>query len=522
MAVDRVNSYITLTPRSNDTAPPSSATLAKDVLTRKWEAAKKKDAKDSHLGGSRSGKESAHDNKASPTETDKSSEVDLETDIPETSDAEDVDDDNAFGVLPTYVCELHDPKAVLKAEHVYSKRVEISLISAPRAISKDNKDKRYWGWHSNNTFRYEIAVGLARTVFDCTPPKVLEVLKTLYGDKKVSDELRFIETNYFRDGFLGSIKRLYPSAHKLSEEIVEVLESISDIDAVLLHNAYLGLIGVTKGTLFYREIENFIRSHNHPVVVNQPDDQVKCMCEAYKLSVDRFGDYYKQHQDNADSGRFSVVASESLMWTRGVLSFYTDTVYLMDKREFLPWRGLNQCTIYGFGRRKLFEIVRTSRKEWAFRHCVFGTLATLSLERYMHHINPYHMVSIKRRIPDSSSDGGVREENVCFVKKSKTKGYRCLLMSEMISRGRVTTSLSIEEAASPPGDPHYHYVTMSEISGAARESVCSSTLSVPVCHYKHVQQLHLCGGSDVVAYLALAASYDILVGALSYWREKRY
>ncbi|KAJ0399676.1 hypothetical protein ATCC90586_003577 [Pythium insidiosum] len=427
MAVDRVNSYITLTPRSNDTAPPSSATLAKDVLTRKWEAAKKKDtkdAKDSHLGGSRSGKESAHDNKASPTETDKSSEVDLETDIPETSDAEDVDDDNAFGVLPTYVCELHDPKAVLKAEHVYSKRVEISLISAPRAISKDNKDKRYWGWHSNNTFRYEIAVGLARTVFDCTPPK--------------------------------------------------------------------------------------------------PDDQIKCMCEAYKLSVDRFGDYYKQHQDNADSGRFSVVASESLMWTRGVLSFYTDTVYLMDKREFLPWKGLNQCTIYGFGRRKLFEIVRTSRKEWAFRHCVFGTLATLSLERYMHHINPYHMVSIKRRIPDSSSDGGVREENVCFVKKSKTKGYRCLLMSEMISRGRVTTSLSIEEAASPPGDPHYHYVTMSEISGAARESVCSSTLSVPVCHYKHVQQLHLCGGSDVVAYLALAASYDILVGALSYWREKRY
>jgi hypothetical protein len=195
---------------------------------------------------------------------------------------------------------------------------------------------------------------------------------------------------------------------------------------------------------------------------------------------------------------------------------------MMDKRDFRPLRGLNKCTIYGFGRRKLFEIVRTSRKEWTFRHVSYGALATLTIERYMRHMNPYHMVAVKRLVPEGQQ-GSMREENICFVKKSKrTHGYRCLLMSEVITRGRVTTALAIEQAEAPEGDAFLHYMTMSEISGTARESVCSSTLSVPTCRYKHCQQLHVSGGSDVVAFLCLAASYDILVGGMRYWKEKRY
>lgn len=196
-------------------------------------------------------------------------------------------------------------------------------------------------------------------------------------------------------------------------------------------------------------------------------------------------------------------------------------MYVLDKREFRPTRGLKKCAIYGFGRRKLFEIVRTSRKEWSVRHYHFGELYTLSLNRYIHGMSTRVMVAIKRTVPDLQH-GGLRQENVCFVKKSKKLGYRCLLMGEVISRGKVTTSISIERPKSPEGDPHYHYVTMSEISGAARDSICSSTLSVPADYHKHLQRLHVCGGSDVVAFLALAATYDILVGAISYWMEKKY
>jgi hypothetical protein len=92
---------------------------------------------------------------------------------------------------------------VLSAEHIQPNRVEITLISAPKAVTDPAKDKRLWTWHSTNTFRYEISVGLARTVFECTPPRVLEVLKTLSKDHTILDQLRLIETYYFRDNFVG-------------------------------------------------------------------------------------------------------------------------------------------------------------------------------------------------------------------------------------------------------------------------------------------------------------------------------
>lgn len=527
-AVSRGDSYIMLTPRSNEEPPPSSSSLATELLTKKWELAKKKSMpvmkEPTPLSTAKENeKEDPAKLKDSPTETDVSSDVDAEADIPE-PDEENMDDDFDELNAATYLCELHDPKVMLLAEHIRPNRVEIKLIAHPKGVTPTNKDKRMWGWHSNNIFRYEISIGVARTVFECTPLKVLEALKRLAQDRNVLEQLRLIETNYFRDNLVGSIKRLYPSAAKLSVEIVDVLEFISDIDSVLLHRAYLDLVGVTKGSVFYKEIEKFVESHNQPqeagaASLSSSEDSTKCLCETYARSVERFVDLFKQNDE--ESGRFSVVASESLMWTRGVLSFYTDTVYMMDKRDFRPW-GLNECSIYGFGRRKLFEIVRTSRKEWTFRHVSYGALATLTIERYLHHMNPYHMVAIKRLVPDSEQDR-LREENMCFVKKSKrTHSYRCLLMSEVITRGKVTTSLSIEMAKSPESDASLHYMTMSEISGAARESVCSSTLSVPTCHYKHCQQLHVSGGSDVIAFLCLAASYDILVGGLRYWKEKRY
>lgn len=121
-----------------------------------------------------------------------------------------------------------------------------------------------------------------------------------------------------------SLKRLYTSPAKLSEEMIEVLESISDVDAVLTHAAYLELIGATKGSTVYREIKNLIQHHNQ---TPRSDPTSSCMCEAYHKSVDRFGSFYKEQAASAGNPeRFSTVASESLMWSRGVLSFYTDTV----------------------------------------------------------------------------------------------------------------------------------------------------------------------------------------------------
>ncbi|DAZ97958.1 TPA: hypothetical protein N0F65_006383 [Lagenidium giganteum] len=426
--------------------------------------------------------------------------------------------DTNTAAATTYVCELHDPKPILIAEHVRHNRIDISPVDglSPRKNKRSPSPPR--GSSSDSIFQYEISIGQAHGVFECTPAKVLDVYKTLSKERHIVDQLRFIETNYFREGLLGSLKRMYTSPCKLSEEIIEVLESISDIDAVLLHPAYLELIGAPKGSEMFDEIENLLQFHNR---TPRSDPASKCMCGAFHRCIDRFGEFYSHQTRLTDIDRFSTVVSESLMRAHRVLAFYPDTVYVVDKREFRATRGLKKCSIYGFGRRKLFEIVQLSRKEWSFRHFEHGPLFKLSLERYIHRMNPQYMVAIKRLVPEDG--GGLREECVCFLRKSKSmNGYRCLLMSEVISRGRRTTAITIERAPSAARDQHYHYITKSAVSGATTDSIVSSRLSVPMNPHKHLQRLHVTGGSDVLTFLALAASYDILVGAISFWMDKRY
>lgn len=283
---------------------------------------------------------------------------------------------------------------------------------------------------------------------------------------------------------------------------------------MLLHPAYLALIGASnKDSQLYRELASLVQSHAQSMHTDA------CMCDTYAKTVDRFGEFYAEQAQSAMS-RQSTVASESLMWSRGVLSFFVDTVYLLDKRDFRPMHGLKKCTVYGFGRRKLFEVVRTARKEWVLRHCSFGgPLYVLTLDKYVHRMNTQHMVAVKRFVPDVMN-GGLRQEDVCFVKKSKKYGgYRCLLMAEVMSKGKVTTSISMVHPTSPKGDPHLHYVTMSELAG---EPVCSSTLSVPNDPHKRVQRLHVTGGSDVMAFLAISVSYDLLANPIAYWMDRQY
>ncbi|KAL4109750.1 hypothetical protein PRIC1_001445 [Phytophthora ramorum] len=515
------DSYIMLTPTSaSDSSRGAHSAPASDLLVRKWAAAAKRKASMEIMKVHEP--EPEDDGRdSSRTETDRSSGIgndetpstdgdDVSTSSRVVPDSDD-EDDNAQeeeeeeeNVIPTYVCELHDPKPVLVAEQIPCNRVDINPCEAGNAQQE------------NSLFRYEISVGRAQQTFECSPSRASDVFKKLSRDKNCTGQLRFIEMNCLKGGFIGSLKRMYASPAQISTEVRDVLEAISDVDAVLMSPAYLDLVGATKGSTLCREIEKLLESHN-----KTPQSDAPCMCDTYYKSVQRYGEFYREQAQTANQVRQSTVASESLMRARGVLSFYTDTIYILDKREFRPTHGLKKCNVYGFGRRKLFEIERVSRKQWSLRHVNYGQIFTLSLEKYAGGVNMHHMVAVKRMVPDTTN-GGLRQENVCFVKKSKSLGYRCLLMSEVISQGKVTTSVSIQKPKSPPGDPNFHYMTMSEVSGPSRASICSSTLSVPCERYKHLQRLNVSGGSDVVTYIALAASYDILVGTLSYWMERKY
>ncbi|KAE9347210.1 hypothetical protein PF008_g7908 [Phytophthora fragariae] len=529
MAEVLTDSYITLTPTAAaDSQRGSHSAPASDLLARKWAAAAKRKASMEVMKVHEPEPEDDTDRDSSRTETDRSSEVgndetpnsdgddvstsskvdpesEVDNDDDDVEDEDEEEEEVEGDVIPTYVCELHDPKPVLIAEQIPCNRVDI------KACETSNGPQ---GSADALLFRYEISVGRAQQSFECSPSRALEVFKKLSKDKKCTGHLRFIEMNCLKDGLIGSLKRMYASPAQISTEVRDVLEAISDVDAVLMSPTYLDLVGASKGSTLCREIETLLQSHS-----KTPASDAPCLCDTYYKSVQRYGEFFHEQAQTRNQVRQSTVASETLMRSRGVLSYYTDTIYLLDKREFRPMHGLKRCNVYGFGRRKLFEIVRVSRKQWSLRHVNYGEIFTLSLKKYAGGV--HHMVAVKRMVPDVQN-GGLRQENVCFVKKSKSQGYRCLLMSEVISQGKVTTSISLQKPKSPPGDPNFHYMTMSEVSGPSRASICSSTLSVPCERYKHVQRLNVSGGSDVVTYIALAASYDILVNALSYWMERKY
>ncbi|CAI5742691.1 unnamed protein product [Hyaloperonospora brassicae] len=520
--------YITLTPTASCSSSWGTCP-ASDLLARKWAAAVKRRAQLETTAKHEADHEAECN--VSRTETDHSSEtgnggslrteeddvstradsdvgIEDEREVGQAEDEEDDDVDDAEGksdVIPTYVCALHDPKPVLVAEQIPCHRVDIRPCQAGNGL--DNRS-------GNNVFQYEIALGRTHQTFVCSPSKTLKIFRKLSRDKACADQLQFVETNCLKGGILGLLKRMCTSPVKMSTEVRDVLDAISDMDTLLMNSTYQDLVGATKGSMLSRELEKLLESHDETLVSGTP-----CMCNAYYASVKRYGDFFHQQAQTAKQIRHSTVASETLMRSRSVLSYYSDTIYILDKRMFRPMHGLKQCIVYGFGRRKLFEIVRTSRKQWSLRHMDYGEIFTLSLTKYAGDV--HHMVAIKRMVPDVQH-GGLRQENVCFVKKSKRQGYRCLLMSEVISQGKVTTSISIQQPKSPQGDPNFHYMTMSEVSGRAPASVCSSTLSVPCERYKYLQRLNVSGGSDVVLYMAIAVSYDILVGALSYWLERKY
>uniref|UniRef100_A0AAV1T2C0 Uncharacterized protein n=1 Tax=Peronospora matthiolae TaxID=2874970 RepID=A0AAV1T2C0_9STRA len=516
--------YLTLTP----TASSSCSRLtcpASDVLAQKWAAAAKRKTQ---LETAKNEADQDNDWTFSRTETDHSSEIGNE-ETPSTEEDEDTstssrasssseadaenergdgeseDGEGKLDVIPTYVCALHDPKPVLVAEQIPCNRVDIQLCQAGDSLE---------GLSENKVFQYQISVGPIHQTFACSPSKTLKMFKKLSRDKTCADQLQLIETNCLKGGILGLFKRICKSPVKISTEVRDVLDAMSDMDTLLTNSTYLDLVGATKGSTLSCELEKLLESHDEVLQSGIP-----CMCDAYYASVKRYGDFFHQQAQTANQIRHSTVASETLLRSRGVLSYYSDTIYILDKRMFRPTHGLKQCSVYGFGRRKLFEIMRTSRKQWSLRHMNYGEIFTLSLTKYTGDV--HHMVAVKRMVPDVQN-GGLRQENVCFVKKSKRQGYRCLLMSEVISQGKVTTSISIQQPKSPQGDPDFHYMTMSEVSGAKPASVCSSTLTVPCERYKYLQRLNVSGGSDVVMYMAIAVSYDILVGTFSYWIERKY
>nr|CCA15807.1 conserved hypothetical protein [Albugo laibachii Nc14] len=442
----------------------------------------------------------------------------------------------------TYFCEQHDPKPILQAENVQSNRIEISTCSEKRTGKRAVKGGKS-SHRDDNDFLYQISIGELQHEFRCTPSDAREMYNALREDPKLGDQVQFVETHYLSNGLRGKLKRLWAGNVKISTEIMQVLESLGEIDGVLKHPVYLDTINAEKESNLHEEIDRLL----HELPFDENSEQYdfysqllartsagKCMCKMYLNCVQRFGECCAKKSsflrpESVKPARVSHLVSESLMSGRNALAFYTDTVFILDKREFEVTGGLKRCRIYGFGSHELFEIVRVSRRNWLFQLVDHGPIFRLTLRKYAEHRKMSPMVLIRRWAPKEELLAHRPEEKnkgiecVCFVEKCKSR-YQCSLMSEVITQGKVTKSIRIKQS-DIANSKLRHYVTASEISStnaSVQSEVCSSCLSVSKDIHKRIQWLHIRRGTDVLTYIAIAVSYDILVGKLSYWKYRKY
>lgn len=90
-------------------------------------------------------------------------------------------------------------------------RVDIAVFDPPRPAQQQQQPRGraastpVRATQYTAKFKYEISVGCAQGTFECTPAKVVQLYRALLKDREIGDQLRFIETQYFRRGFRACV-----------------------------------------------------------------------------------------------------------------------------------------------------------------------------------------------------------------------------------------------------------------------------------------------------------------------------
>lgn len=483
-------------------------------------------------------------------------------------------DDTSHQLLPlcsTYVCSLHDPKQLLKEEQLGYDRIQIKLKDSIRKRSLSRKSSSEFhpfalssrrdsnvhiggGKAYSDFFTYVISLGGITEEFTCTPSQVLELYRSINQEKHLVNKLQFIQSKYLEEGFLGSLKRFWAAPHKLAEEIGTLLESLSDIDLVVVKPSFQKLVGAEMNEELKLELETFLHKRTCSPRSNL---DYTCMCDMYRSCIEGFGKFLSSsltEEDCVEMNHAIRIADDYLMQKSHVLAFNTDTVYLLDKKRFRPSSNLEKCLVYGFGRHKLFEMTQVSRKKWILCDTNAVLLLTIEIERSSY--NEYPLISINRvhkykeattttATTSSTSTTNIHsmedreKECICYVRKSRKNRYSFTVLSDFISQGRATTNIYIkqtptlsnststsqqeqqQEATTTTKTKKCYYSIMSELSNGQEEYVESSSLEVEQDLYQALQILRITGGSDILLYLGISLSLDIISGISTFIRKDR-
>ncbi|EQC41826.1 hypothetical protein SDRG_00685 [Saprolegnia diclina VS20] len=443
-------------------------------------------------------------------------------------------------IMPLYVCPTHATKDGLSESYRHK-----GSWTKPEPIRIEQKQMRAAPTSSTMwavPFTYIITVNNVSHQFKCAWNEYRAYQKALLADEKLGPlYVDAVHSKYVEESFKGSMRRAIASLERMSEEVMGCLHAISQLPEIATERAYQDLVGCQTNTLLHEELvavlakdretttspkksktrtktETDSFDDNDGVMSDATDtfDELQeCLCDVYVEAIALFGEHVhcrprqiatRSSDDDDHDAKVEEVLCMDMLRTQCMLALYTDCLFTLDKEQLTSSTNYALCTILGFGCRPLFTVKRATKTKWVLADASNRGLMTMALKRYGAN---QPMIVVSRVVPSGA------EEVVGMFRKSWRRGYQFILMSELVTQGKLTTSFVFSNTVI---HGQHRYLVGSVVSGSDHgDLLVTATLSVSDAAF-HKQRLHVTDGSDVLLQIALSCSYDFLASARPFYR----
>ncbi|KAF0692704.1 Aste57867_16215 [Aphanomyces stellatus] len=470
------------------------------------------------------------------------------------------DDIEDWFIIPTYVCSVHSASDGLTESY---RHVSLPKEDVIRIVAKETKQATQ-SFVTPNSFVLTCHHIVHNFRLDYSDYR--KFVRTMGATPLFATPIRSLfVSKLMEDSFTGSCRRAVASSEAITKEVAAAVHDLAQIPQLAAHPTFLKLVNIDSSRPIYDVLvfgnpmevscsgdglfggrrpdtasaqTPMPETHNYDMDSDTTecmslDDSQDCLCALYADSAAVFGGHVANEplssllasnsptkssinstssstnnddEDAAAAATVEKVMCVDLMTSRSLLVYYTDSLFTLDKSAFTTASQYQTCNVTGFGCTLLFQIRRTCKTEWSLVDVRHPTTPLLVLQLQKH--GPQKpAVALARAMPRGD------RETIGIFHKSWRRGYEFQLLSELLTQGKITTSLAVATRVVN------HKQRVNVVCGVAASDtpITSMSLSVPLATPAR-QRLHVSEGADVLLHIALAAAVDVLAGARAFNR----
>ncbi|RHX96510.1 hypothetical protein DYB25_002222 [Aphanomyces astaci] len=499
-------------------------------------------------------------------------------------------------IAPTYVCSMHSTKDGLTGTYIprtYLQTLSLTvcvesyrqaLLPKDEVIQVVVKQIKHPSYSYITPLTFVISLHHMTHEFKMDYSDYRKFVRAMVATPVFQAPIRNLYVSkMLEDSFVGAVRRALGSVEYLSKELAVALNDLVQLPQLAAHPSFLKLCHIDSFRAIYEVLVHgssdtgtweLPAAHRKdaptPVPIDDDDDEGDnssnsteptsldgshdCLCALFAYATTLFASHIARdavapaappvddiphhlHPQSNDGTTADALPSVEkvlcldLMQSRSLLVYYTDTLYTLDKSQFNAGHQYQKCIVSGFGCKVLFHIARVTKTEWTLVDVRRPKTPLLSL-RLQKQSGHKPTVAMYRSL--------VRGQECIGVLHKDRRGYEFQLLGELLTQGKITTSMSIVSAllnhkyrhnilcsVAGGGKPRKED-SVTTNGGASTGSAAASpsllttgAISVPQVNMSK-QRLHVSDGADVLLHLGLSASFDILMSARPLFQRSEY